>query len=114
MIRRVVPQLCQVPRENLSEPWRMPHDMQLKYNLVIGRDYPPSVLCGIVPSMPAVPLITVEDDEVVDDLELDSSSAMDWQSDDEFQADSTIDIDMVSASPDLPNRSDVIVIDDDG
>lgn len=39
-IRQFVPELAHIPNEYLSEPHRMPMDMQSQVGCVIGRDYP--------------------------------------------------------------------------
>lgn len=43
-VRRWVPELRRVPRERLSEPWRMPPAEQEAYGCVIGRDYPEPIV----------------------------------------------------------------------
>jgi len=43
-VRRYVPELARVPHEYLSEPWRMPDDVQHACGCVIGRDYPEPIV----------------------------------------------------------------------
>jgi len=43
-VRRHVPELRDVPREHLAEPWRMPDAVQQACGCVIGRDYPAPVV----------------------------------------------------------------------
>lgn len=41
---RYVPELAQVPKQYLAEPWRMPAAVQQAAGCVIGRDYPAPVV----------------------------------------------------------------------
>lgn len=43
-VRKYVPELQNVPDEYLSEPWRMPRDVQEKAACIIGKDYPAPVV----------------------------------------------------------------------
>jgi deoxyribodipyrimidine photo-lyase len=43
-VRRYVPELRGVPDEHLSEPWRMPPELQREVGCVIGDDYPAPML----------------------------------------------------------------------
>jgi deoxyribodipyrimidine photo-lyase len=43
-VRRYVPELRKVPAQYISEPWRMPPDVQEATGCVIGRDYPAPVI----------------------------------------------------------------------
>ncbi|HEX4790300.1 MAG TPA: FAD-binding domain-containing protein [Actinospica sp.] len=43
-MRRYLPELAKVPDKYLSEPWRMPEDVQESAGCVIGRDYPEPVV----------------------------------------------------------------------
>jgi deoxyribodipyrimidine photo-lyase len=43
-VRRYLPELARVPHEFLSEPWRMPEDVQRAAGCVIGRDYPEPIV----------------------------------------------------------------------
>lgn len=42
--RTYVPELRQVPNKYLSEPWKMPHKVQLESNCIIGKDYPEPIV----------------------------------------------------------------------
>lgn len=42
--RRYVPELQDVPDKYLSEPWKMPQDIQEQSNCIIGKDYPEPVV----------------------------------------------------------------------
>jgi deoxyribodipyrimidine photo-lyase len=43
-VRRYVPELERVPDEYLSEPWRMPAELQARSGCRIGRDYPEPIV----------------------------------------------------------------------
>jgi deoxyribodipyrimidine photo-lyase len=43
-VRRYLPELARVPHEFLSEPWRMPEEVQRAAGCVIGRDYPEPIV----------------------------------------------------------------------
>lgn len=43
-VRAHLPELSRVPREYLSEPWRMPPEVQRKAGCRIGRDYPAPIV----------------------------------------------------------------------
>lgn len=43
-IKQYVPELANVPNEFLSEPHRMPSDLQTKIGCIIGKDYPPPIV----------------------------------------------------------------------
>jgi deoxyribodipyrimidine photo-lyase len=43
-VRRHVPELAEVPDEYLSEPWKMPAEVQERAGCVIGRDYPEPIV----------------------------------------------------------------------
>lgn len=49
-VRRWVPELARLPRENLAEPWNTPPLLQRAASCIIGRDYP----APIVDHVPAV------------------------------------------------------------
>ena len=43
-VRRYVPELERVPDQHLSEPWRMPEEVQRRTGCVIGADYPEPIV----------------------------------------------------------------------
>ena len=43
-VRRYVPELKKVPAKYISEPWKMPDDIQQASGCVIGKDYPKPVV----------------------------------------------------------------------
>jgi deoxyribodipyrimidine photo-lyase len=43
-IRRWVPELAEVPKKHIHEPWRMPEEVQAQSGCQIGEDYPAPIV----------------------------------------------------------------------